>query len=155
MACGVLVKIIDYGPKIFGLRKQQQKGRVLIPRLRYDIPMDDTRVTVVVRCKPFTSRERISEGEEGVCCVQMLGTKTIVTTPGTQNSQMPLTRTFNFDQSLWSHDIEDANFVHQQEVFNRIGQGVVESGMSGYNTTIFAYGQTVSVPEYTNELFML
>ena len=117
--------------------------------------MDDTRVTVVVRCKPFTSRERISEGDEGVCCVQMLGTKTIVTTPGTQNSQMPLTRTFNFDQSLWSHDIEDANFVHQQEVFNRIGQGVVESGMSGYNTTIFAYGQTVSVPEYTNELFML
>ena len=111
--------------------------------------MNTDTVTVVVRCKPFTSREAAATGEEGVCCVSMQGTSTIITTPGTENTSMPLTRTFNFDQSLWSHDTEDTNFISQQQVFNKIGKDIVTSGMGGYNTTIFAYGQTGSGKSYT------
>jgi hypothetical protein len=65
--------------------------------------MTDCSVTVAVRCKPFTYEEASADGDLGLCCVSMQGHQTIITTPGTETLATPLTRTFNFDHSFFSH----------------------------------------------------
>ena len=37
----------------------------------------------------------------------------------------------------------------QQEIFDRIAKEVIDSGLEGYNGTIFAYGQTGSGKTFT------
>jgi kinesin family protein 1 len=68
-------------------------------------------------------------------------------------------KTFAFDFSYWSHDgfkegpdgelipLND-KYATQQKVFNDLGQDVLMSAYDGYNSTLFAYGQT-GAGEYT------
>ena len=81
-------------------------------------------------------------------CIGMDGPSTTITNPETQEP-----KTFAFDFSYWSHDgfhespvgelIPDSDkYATQRKVFNDIGQDVLNSAFDGYNSTLFAYGQT-------------
>jgi hypothetical protein len=57
------------------------------------------------------------------------------------------TKTYHFDFVHWStrtsHD--SPGYVSQEMVFESIGQPIVQNSSLGYNCSLFAYGQTVSL----------
>jgi hypothetical protein len=58
-------------------------------------------------------------------------------------------KTFTFDNSFWSHDIEDEHYATQEDVYNCLGEEFLDHNFEGYHTCIFAYGQTGSGKSYT------
>jgi hypothetical protein len=58
-------------------------------------------------------------------------------------------KTFTFDNSFWSHDVEDEHYAHQEDVYNSLGEEFLDHNFEGYHTCIFAYGQTGSGKSYT------
>jgi len=83
-------------------------------------------VQVLVRIRPHNSKE-LQLGDDS-SCLTLLGTRAVTcTVPGRDP------RTFAFDNVL---------FGPQTEVFEVSGMPMVDNCMSGYNSSIFAYGQT-------------
>ncbi|XP_067119902.1 kinesin-like protein KIF16B [Centruroides vittatus] len=109
-------------------------------------------VKVAVRVRPFNQRELEMNTSQ---IIKMEGKKTIITnvkiSPGLADSEFGRTRLkeFTFDHSYWSFSSSDPHFASQQQVFQDLGQEVVESAFEGYNACIFAYGQTGSGKTYT------
>jgi kinesin family protein 1 len=65
----------------------------------------------------------------------------------------PSLQPFDFDFSYWSHDCfregdkglliaTSDKYATQQKVFDDLGNDVLQSAYDGYNSTLFAYGQT-------------
>lgn len=97
-----------------------------------------TNQKVAVRVRPFNEREkRIKGGTQ--CIISMQGNSTTVKDPDTSFGQE---RTFSYDYSYWSHDENSPNFASQETVFNDIGRLIINNAFEGYNTSLFAYGQT-------------
>ncbi|KAF6843803.1 kinesin motor domain-containing protein [Colletotrichum musicola] len=129
------------------------------PSLRsHDAPvrMDGGNVRVVVRVRAFLPRE-IQRGAE--CLVEM-DPVTQQTTLLVPNDLDPANakakarkiieeKTFTFDNSFWSHDVQDKHYAHQEDVYNSLGEEFLDHNFEGYHTCIFAYGQTGSGKSYT------
>ena len=128
------------------------------------------RVKVVVRVRPFNSNERKADVP---CIVSMEGNATRLLDPAcideksadaaaaaaalTPEQRELWTRTFRFDESLWSHAMdEDAargrggggganvnRFCGQGAVFEKVGCELVASALSGFHSTLLAYGQVL------------
>ncbi|KAI8339356.1 hypothetical protein BC941DRAFT_511726 [Chlamydoabsidia padenii] len=124
-------------------------------------------IKVVVRCRPLNSKE-MARGAIGL--VRMEGNQTIITQPTTtsstnsndsnrphrdQNSTNNTvgagddTKAFTFDRSFWSVNPKDPNYASQDDVYNDLGQELLDHAFHGYNCCIFAYGQTGSGKSYT------
>lgn len=58
-------------------------------------------------------------------------------------------KTFTFDSSFWSHDRSDDNYANQEEIYNALGEEMLDHNFEGYHTCVFAYGQTGSGKSYT------
>jgi hypothetical protein len=58
-------------------------------------------------------------------------------------------KAFTFDNSFWSHDVNDGHYAHQEDVYNALGEDFLDHNFEGYHTCIFAYGQTGSGKSYT------
>merc|ERR1712235_5874 len=70
-------------------------------------------------------------------------------------------KNFAFDFSYWSHDSfvdrgdgymdpkPGSNYASQQKVFDDLGRGVLQNAYEGYNTSLFAYGQTGAGKSYS------
>eukprot|EP00817_Percolomonadidae_sp_ATCC50343_P000195 CAMPEP_0117418516 /NCGR_PEP_ID=MMETSP0758-20121206/272_1 /TAXON_ID=63605 /ORGANISM="Percolomonas cosmopolitus, Strain AE-1 (ATCC 50343)" /LENGTH=1059 /DNA_ID=CAMNT_0005199047 /DNA_START=87 /DNA_END=3266 /DNA_ORIENTATION=+ len=71
-------------------------------------------------------------------------TQTFVTDPETKKE-----RPYTFDFSFWSHSRDDENYVDNQFVYENIGRKVLESAWGGYNSSLFAYGQTGAGKSYS------
>lgn len=110
-------------------------------------------VKVAVRVRPFNSREKQAESK---CCLKMNGTTTIITDPTDSEN----VKKFAFDFSYWSHDQfhEEADgllvadspaYATQKAVFDDLGKGVLDNAWSGYNCSLFAYGQTGAGKSYS------
>ncbi|VDM51755.1 unnamed protein product [Angiostrongylus costaricensis] len=100
------------------------------------------KVKVAVRVRPFSKRE-LDLNTKGV--VRMCDGQTIL--DHISDDKQP--KTFAFDHSFCSTDVNDSNFASQETVFNSLGSGVIENAFSGYNACIFAYGQTGSGKSYS------
>jgi len=108
--------------------------------------MPDENVKVAVRVRPFNSREKARNSK---CCIEMIGATTIINDPAGEKEP----KKFTFDHSYWSHSdfMEDENsmlqptsdkYDSQKDVFDDLGQGVLKNAYDGFNTSLFAYGQT-------------
>jgi len=53
-------------------------------------------------------------------------------------------QSFTFDRSYSSFDSDSPHFVSQEDIFEDLGQKVLENAWKGYNASIFSYGQTGS-----------
>ena len=117
--------------------------------------MADTAVKVAVRVRPFNAREQ----QEGAhLCVDMNGTMCQITNPETQQK-----REFYYDYCYWSHDgfvtdpttgyaskdTPSSKYSDQQEVFDTLGQDVLNAAFEGYHVSLFAYGQTGAGKSYS------
>ena len=58
-------------------------------------------------------------------------------------------KSFTFDNSFWSHNLDDEHYAHQEDVYNALGEEFLDHNFEGYHTCIFAYGQTGSGKSYT------
>lgn len=92
---------------------------------------DDT-VKVLVRIRPAT----IQEAAGGVCA-------------GKSSSKTVFLRQPGHDAQTWSFDYVAGEETTQDEMFAVAGQPIVEHCIAGYNSSIFAYGQTGAGKTYT------
>lgn len=108
---------------------------------------------VAVRARPLNNRE-LELGSK--CIIQMEGQKTTIFNTklygeaGMEGDKgHDYKKEFFFDYSYWSADPKDGHFIKQEQVFNDLGQGVLDSAFEGYNACLFAYGQTSAGKTYT------
>uniref|UniRef100_A0A8B9KD49 Kinesin-like protein KIF14 n=1 Tax=Astyanax mexicanus TaxID=7994 RepID=A0A8B9KD49_ASTMX len=106
-----------------------------------ELKMEDSAVTVAVRVRPFSSREK---GENSCQVIFMDNQETVVQHPDTKQ-----TYTFAFDFSFCSLDEMDPRFASQQTVYENLAKPLLERAFEGFNTCLFAYGQTGSGKSYT------
>uniref|UniRef100_A0A1I7SLJ5 Kinesin motor domain-containing protein n=1 Tax=Bursaphelenchus xylophilus TaxID=6326 RepID=A0A1I7SLJ5_BURXY len=99
-------------------------------------------VRVAVRVRPMNKRENDLNTK---CVVQMQDKQTVLNAP--KDDKLP--KTFAFDNCFNSVDPSSSEFASQENVFESIGENVVENAFAGYNACIFAYGQTGSGKSYT------
>lgn len=103
--------------------------------------MGDESVVVAVRVRPFNSREK---GKKAKLCVTMRESQTTITDPETNKP-----KSFTFDFSFWSHNSEDDHFVDNNVVYDKVGKMVLKAAWDGYNSSLFAYGQTGAGKSYS------
>lgn len=108
---------------------------------------------VAVRARPLNNRELELDSK---CIIQMEGQKTTIFNTklygeaGMEGDKgRDYKKEFFFDYSYWSADPKDGHFIKQEQVFNDLGQGVLDSAFEGYNACLFAYGQTSAGKTYT------
>ncbi|CAK8695890.1 unnamed protein product [Clavelina lepadiformis] len=111
-------------------------------------PSKGESVKVAVRVRPFNQREKDRSAK---LIIRMEGPSTYIQNPETPNEEPKM---FAFDYSYWSHDgYEDVDgvleartqkYATQRNVFDNLGQGVLDNAFEGYNCSLFAYGQTGS-----------
>jgi kinesin family protein 13 len=107
-----------------------------------DPSSEDAKVKVAVRVRPVSKRETDLSTK---CVVQMETDQTFLFHPAEEKHP----KTFAFDHCFESSDPLSSKFANQEEVFNKVGTGVIDNAFQGYNACIFAYGQTGSGKSYT------
>ncbi|CAG8501729.1 21252_t:CDS:10 [Gigaspora margarita] len=118
--------------------------------------MSGGNIKVVVRCRPLNSRE-LARGAK--CLIRMEGNQTIITRPTDTsdpgNAKVANkkgeedVKSFTFDKSYWSFDKNDSNYATQAHLYNDLGEDLLNHAFGGYNTCIFAYGQTGAGKSYS------
>ncbi|KAK4646429.1 hypothetical protein QC761_210390 [Podospora bellae-mahoneyi] len=109
-------------------------------------------IKVVVRCRPFNSREHDRNAK---CIIEMKGNQTILTPPdasaggGKLSGKDLAPKAFAFDKSYWSFDKSAPNYAGQNHLFDDLGRPLLDNAFQGYNNCIFAYGQTGSGKSYS------
>ncbi|KAF9767440.1 hypothetical protein IL306_000008 [Fusarium sp. DS 682] len=109
-------------------------------------PAGGGNIKVVVRCRPFNSRE-IERGAK--CIVEMKGNQTVITAPEGKGVKDGGPKAFAFDRSYWSFNKDDPNYAGQSNLFDDLGKPLLDNAFQGYNNCIFAYGQTGSGKSYS------
>ncbi|XP_075245510.1 kinesin heavy chain-like isoform X2 [Convolutriloba macropyga] len=93
-------------------------------------------IKVVCRVRPLNNAEK----ERGDSCVLNVPSDEQITLAGTQGAS----KTFTFDRVFRSN-------IDQRSVYEKAAQPIVSDVLSGFNGTIFAYGQTSSGKTHTME----
>ncbi|NXK36537.1 KIF14 protein, partial [Piprites chloris] len=101
----------------------------------------NSKVTVAVRVRPFSSREKT---ENSLPVISMSGSETTVQNPSTNQVY-----SFSYDFCFWSFDKCHPNFASQAVIYQALAVPLLERAFEGYNACLFAYGQTGSGKSYT------
>ncbi|XP_068930613.1 kinesin-like protein KIF14 isoform X2 [Petaurus breviceps papuanus] len=105
------------------------------------LKVENSQVTVAVRVRPFSNREKTEKTSQ---VVFMNGQETTV-----QHPDMKHIYNFVYDFSFWSFDKCHSNYASQKTVYETLAGPLLEKAFEGYNTCLFAYGQTGSGKSYT------
>jgi len=112
-------------------------------------------VKVMVRVRPFNSKEIAENGGEIPFCTVMAreGIVQITDPLAPEETNMVSQQEFAFDHVFWSIPSEQLGagvpFAKQEDVFEQAGIPALESLFDGFNGCIFAYGQTSSGKTHT------
>ncbi|KAH7481461.1 Kinesin-like protein [Fusarium oxysporum f. sp. matthiolae] len=79
----------------------------------------------------------------------MKGNQTVITAPEGKGVKDGGPKAFAFDRSYWSFNKDDPNYAGQSNLFDDLGQPLLDNAFQGYNNCIFAYGQTGSGKSYS------
>ncbi|KAG9246431.1 kinesin heavy chain [Calycina marina] len=115
-------------------------------------PAGGGNIKVVVRVRPFNSREKERNAK---CIVQMKGAQTVLSAPpNTQptrgkGGKEDDNKVFAFDKSYWSFERGDSHYAGQEDLHSDLGKPLLDNAFQGYNNCIFAYGQTGSGKSYS------
>ncbi|XP_033051426.1 kinesin-like protein KIF14 [Trachypithecus francoisi] len=105
------------------------------------LKVENSQVTVAVRVRPFTKREKIEKASQ---VVFMSGKEITVEHP-----DMKQVYSFIYDVSFWSFDECHPHYASQTTVYEKLAAPLLERAFEGFNTCLFAYGQTGSGKSYT------
>jgi kinesin family protein 11 len=106
----------------------------------------ETNIQVVVRCRPLNETER----KEGLCNVIECTSRDITVNVSTQTFLNPLSSN-NQGHKVYSFDRVFGEQSVQKEIYSEVVSPLIAEVLSGYNCTIFAYGQTGTGKTYTME----
>ncbi|KAJ9656995.1 hypothetical protein H2198_004595 [Neophaeococcomyces mojaviensis] len=113
-------------------------------------PTGGGNIKVVVRVRPFNSREKDRHAQ---CIVSMSGAQTVLQPPAEQGKTAKASadgpKSFKFDKSYWSFDKHDTHYAGQENLFADLGTPLLDNAFQGYNNCILAYGQTGSGKSYS------
>ncbi|KAM9612652.1 kinesin-like protein KIF14 [Trichechus inunguis] len=105
------------------------------------LKVENSQVTVAVRVRPFSKREKMEKASQ---VVFMNGEEITV-----QHPDMKQVYNFIYDVSFWSFDECHPKYASQTTVYETLAVPLLERAFEGYNTCLFAYGQTGSGKSYT------
>ncbi|XP_004439031.1 PREDICTED: kinesin-like protein KIF14 [Ceratotherium simum simum] len=105
------------------------------------LKVENSQVTVAVRVRPFSQREKIEKASQ---VVFLNGEEIAVEHP-----DMKQVYTFRHDVSFWSFDECHPNYASQTTVYETLAAPLLQRAFEGYNACLFAYGQTGSGKSYT------
>ncbi|XP_058495067.1 kinesin-like protein KIF14 [Solea solea] len=110
-------------------------------KLQDSFKMENSAVTVAVRVRPFSAREK---AEKALQVIFMNGQETVVQHPESKQNY-----SFTYDFSFCSVEKSDPTFASQQLVYETLAKPLLLRAFEGFNTCLFAYGQTGSGKSYT------
>ncbi|XP_051003454.1 kinesin-like protein KIF14 [Acomys russatus] len=103
--------------------------------------VENSHVTVAVRVRPFSKREKTEKASQ------------VVFTNGeeitVEHPDMKQMYSFTYDISFWSFDERHPGYASQTTVYEALAAPLLQRAFEGYNTCLFAYGQTGSGKSYT------
>ncbi|KAK3851338.1 hypothetical protein Pcinc_042000 [Petrolisthes cinctipes] len=102
---------------------------------------ESTKVSVGVRIRPFSSREEALPNSKSA--IGVVGNNIRVT------GDNGTVHTFAYDHCFWSCDETHPRYASQEDVYTHLAHPLLEKAYEGYNTCLFAYGQTSSGKSYT------
>uniref|UniRef100_A0A8C8UN64 Kinesin-like protein KIF14 n=2 Tax=Peromyscus maniculatus bairdii TaxID=230844 RepID=A0A8C8UN64_PERMB len=105
------------------------------------LKVENSQVTVAVRVRPFSKREKMEKASQ---VVFRSGEEITVEHP-----EMKQTYTFVYDVSFWSFDDSHPGYASQTTVYETLAAPLLQRAFEGYNTCLFACGQTGSGKSYT------
>ncbi|KAM5300671.1 kinesin-like protein KIF14 isoform 2-T2 [Glossophaga mutica] len=111
------------------------------PAERAPFKAESSQVTVAVRVRPFSKRER---DEDAAQVVFVNGEEVAVRHP-----DMRHVYSFVYDVSFWSFDEGHPRHAGQAAVYSTLAAPLLARALEGYNACLFAYGQTGSGKSYT------
>uniref|UniRef100_A0A667XDH0 Kinesin-like protein KIF14 n=1 Tax=Myripristis murdjan TaxID=586833 RepID=A0A667XDH0_9TELE len=123
------------------LTSTQNEDVTVVPKRQDSLKMENSAVTVAVRVRPFSVREKAEKAQQ---VVFMNKQETTVQHPDSKQSY-----SFTYDFSFCSIDETDPEFASQQTVYETLAKPLLERAFEGFNTCLFAYGQTGSGKSYT------
>ncbi|XP_032073289.1 kinesin-like protein KIF14 [Thamnophis elegans] len=135
---GKIQENTPYAQRVASVKEDSIKQNV--PFQDNSFKIENSKVTVAVRVRPFSFRDR---NEESLQVVSMEGQETVVHHPSTKQIY-----SFNFDFSFWSFD-KGSNYASQEKIYRSLAMPLLETAFEGYNACLFAYGQTGSGKSYT------
>lgn len=91
-------------------------------------------VKVAIRIRPFNDKERQEGGKPGIVI---------------QEAYKTIAIEIKNEKKAFTFDFVASEDITQQEIFEKIGKPIAKSCLSGYNGTIFAYGQTGAGKTFT------
>ena len=103
-------------------------------------------VKVVVRVRSFLPRETAQNSQ---CIVSMPNMQTTILNIPPNDPRRRQPHVFTFDRSYWSHNSEDDHYATQEDMYDELGEEFLNHNFEGFNTCIFAYGQTGAGKSYT------
>ncbi|XP_075384866.1 kinesin-like protein KIF14 [Tenrec ecaudatus] len=103
--------------------------------------VENSQVTVAVRVRPFSKRERIEKASQAVF---VNGAEVVV-----QHPSMKQVYNFLYDVAFWSFEECHPSYAGQTAVYETLALPLLKKAFEGYNTCLFAYGQTGSGKSYT------
>ena len=98
-------------------------------------------IRIAVRVRPFAPHEK---GQE--CIIDMNGKTTTI-----RNPEDDETKDFQFNNCFWSHDNSKGGIFSNKDLMKVVGEEILGNAYSGFNATIFAYGQTGAGKSYSIE----
>ncbi|EDL39546.1 mCG142634 [Mus musculus] len=105
------------------------------------LKVENSQVTVAVRVRPFSKREKTEKASQ------------VVFTNGeeitVEHPDMKQVYSFIYDVSFWSFDECHPGYASQTTVYETLAAPLLDRAFEGYNTCLFAYGQTGSGKSYT------
>lgn len=102
---------------------------------------------VAIRVRPLTTKELISPTVSNV--VQMDGNEVVVFAGNSADNSAGLHHRYQYDHVFWSCNSEHRDYCGQEEVFRELARPLLDRAFEGYNTCLFAYGQTSSGKSYS------
>ncbi|XP_070257478.1 kinesin-like protein KIF14 [Myotis yumanensis] len=108
---------------------------------RDPLKAENSQVTVAVRVRPFSKREK---DEDAAQVVFLDGEEIAVRHPDLRQAY-----SFLYDVSFWSFDECHPRYASQAAVYQTLAAPLLARALEGYNACLFAYGQTGSGKSYT------
>ncbi|XP_055000727.1 kinesin-like protein KIF14 [Sorex araneus] len=108
---------------------------------RDPLKVENSQVTVAVRVRPFSTREKMEKASQ---VVFQKGEEIAV-----EHLDMKQVYHFVYDVCFWSFDECHPGYASQSTVYETLAAPLLDRAFEGFNTCLFAYGQTGSGKSYT------
>jgi hypothetical protein len=115
-------------------------------------PLREGGILTAVRIRPLNTREvgsnsRVVVSSPGFMSqsIQIINPIFFKSSTQTEKLRKLEERGFSFDHTFWSldgeHGVDNDEYASQEDIYEKIGKPIIQNAMSGFNSSLFAYGK--------------